>query len=291
MRLFELIAVLTVLTAGFGYVNVRLLKLPSTIGLMALSLAFATTLVVIGSFVPAVEHQARAVAQQFDLDQALLHGMLGFLLFAGALHIDLGDLKDHQWPIAVLASLGVLISTAIVGGLTWVVLGLVGLPLRLIDGLLFGALISPTDPIAVLALLKQTGAPKQLEVQIAGESLFNDGVGVVVFLGLLDIATGREEPRAEYFLSLFARGGRRGQLRTRRRPAGVPAAQVGRPSLAGDPPVARPGRRRLRPGRGPETLCSDRHGRGRVADRQSRPELCHVGDDDRAPRPFLGAAR
>jgi monovalent cation:H+ antiporter, CPA1 family len=205
MRPFELIAILIVLTAMFGYVNIRLLKLPSTIGLMALSLVFSITIVVVGSFVPAVEHQARAVARQFELDQALLHGMLGFLLFAGALHVDLGDLSDHKWPIAVMVTLGVLISTVIIGGLTWVVLGLFGLHLRPIDCLLFGALISPTDPIAVLALLKQIGAPKPLEIQIAGESLFNDGVGVVVFLGLLDIATGHEQLNPGFFVELFVR--------------------------------------------------------------------------------------
>ena len=205
MRPFELIAILIVLTALFGYVNVRLLKLPSTIGLMILSLLFSIAIVVVGSFVPAVGEQARAVARQFELDQALLHGMLGFLLFAGALHVDLGDLSEHKWPIAVMATLGVLISTVIIGGLTWVMLKLAGLELRPIDCLLFGALISPTDPIAVLALLKQLGAPKPLEIQIAGESLFNDGVGVVVFLGLLDIATGHEQLNASFFIELFVR--------------------------------------------------------------------------------------
>ncbi len=205
MRPFELVAILIVLTALFSYVNVRVLKLPSTIGLMLLSLLFAIAIVVIGAFVPAVEQEARVVARQFELDEALLHGMLGFLLFAGALHVDLGDLSEHKWPIAVLATLGILISTVIVGGLTWGVLRLFGFSLRPIDCLLFGALISPTDPIAVLALLKEMGAPKPLEIQIAGESLFNDGVGVVVFLGLLDIATGQEKLAPMFFAELFVR--------------------------------------------------------------------------------------
>ena len=205
MRPFELIAILIVLTALFSYVNVRMLKLPSTIGLMLLSLLFAIVIVVIGQYVPTVEQQARAVARQFELDQALLHGMLGFLLFAGALHVDLGDLSDHKWPIAVLATLGILISTITVGGLTWGVVRLFGFHLRPIDCLLFGALISPTDPIAVLALLKEMDAPKPLEIQIAGESLFNDGVGVVVFLGLLEIATGHERFEPLPFAALFIR--------------------------------------------------------------------------------------
>jgi CPA1 family monovalent cation:H+ antiporter len=119
-----------------------------------------------------------------------MHGMLGFLLFAGALHVNLGDLVRHRWMIATLASVGVLISTFLVAGLAWGVLQLVGIQMRFIYCLLFGALISPTDPIAVLSILKQVGAPKDLEIKIAGESLFNDGVGVVVFLGFWEIATG-----------------------------------------------------------------------------------------------------
>ena len=205
MRPFELVAILIVLTSLFSYVNIRVLKLPSTIGLMLLSLVFAMTIVVIGAFVPEVEQHARTVARQFDLDETLLHGMLGFLLFAGALHVDLGDLSDHKWPIVVMATLGVLISTVIVGGVTWGMLRLFGLNLRPIDCLLFGALISPTDPIAVLALLEEMGAPKPLEIQIAGESLFNDGVGVVVFLGLLEIATGEAKLEPMFFAEIFVR--------------------------------------------------------------------------------------
>jgi CPA1 family monovalent cation:H+ antiporter len=187
MHTFDLIAILIVLTAACSYLNVRLLKLPTTIGLMVLTLLFSALLLVIGSFVPEVAAQARALAVQFDFNEALLHGMLGFLLFAGALHVDLNDLAEQKWPIAIMASAGVLTSTTIVGVLTWASFAWIGCPLRLIDCFLFGALISPTDPIAVLALLKRIGAPKRLEVQIAGESLFNDGVGVVVFLGLLEI--------------------------------------------------------------------------------------------------------
>jgi CPA1 family monovalent cation:H+ antiporter len=152
-----------------------------------------------------VEDQSREIVRQFVFGEALLHGLLGFLLFAGALHVDLGDLARHRGPIAVLATVGVLLSTAIVGGLVWVMLALLGIPLRLIDCLLFGALISPTDPISVLGLLKQLGAPKRLEVQIAGESLFNDGVGVVLFSGLLELAVGGAGLHAGHFALLFAR--------------------------------------------------------------------------------------
>ena len=205
MRLFDLIAVFIVMAAGFGYLNFRLLKLPTTIGLMALSLLFSLSLFVLGAFVPAVAQQTRSVIEQFDFNQVLLHGMLAFLLFAGALHIDLGDLARHKEPIALLATVGVLLSTLIVGVLMWGVFALLGFKLRFIDCLLFGALISPTDPIAVLSLLKKIGAPKTLEVQIAGESLFNDGIGVVLFMGLLEVATGENDFDVGHFAFLFIR--------------------------------------------------------------------------------------
>ena len=205
MRLFDLIAVFIVMAAGFGYLNFRLLKLPTTIGLMALSLLFSLSLFVLGAFVPAVAQQTRSVIEQFDFNQVLLHGMLAFLLFAGALHIDLGDLARHKEPIALLATVGVLLSTLIVGVLMWGVFALLGFKLRFIDCLLFGALISPTDPIAVLSLLKKIGAPKTLEVQIAGESLFNDGIGVVLFMGLLEVATGGNDFDVGHFAFLFIR--------------------------------------------------------------------------------------
>ena len=205
MRLFDLIAVFIVMAAGFGYLNFRLLKLPTTIGLMALSLLFSLSLFVLGAFVPAIAQQTRSVIEQFDFNQVLLHGMLAFLLFAGALHIDLGDLARHKEPIALLATVGVLLSTLIVGVLMWGVFALLGFKLRFIDCLLFGALISPTDPIAVLSLLKKIGAPKTLEVQIAGESLFNDGIGVVLFMGLLEVATGENYFDVGHFAFLFIR--------------------------------------------------------------------------------------
>jgi monovalent cation:H+ antiporter, CPA1 family len=205
MRLFHLIAVFIVMAAGFGYLNFRLLKLPTTIGLMALSLMFSLSLFVLGSFVPTIAQQTRSVIEQFDFNQVLLHGMLAFLLFAGALHIDLGDLARHKEPIALLATVGVLLSTLIIGVLMWGVFAFLGFNLRFIDCLLFGALISPTDPIAVLSLLKKIGAPKSLEVQIAGESLFNDGIGVVLFMGLLEVATGENTFDIGHFALLFIR--------------------------------------------------------------------------------------
>ena len=203
MRLFDLVAILIVLAAIFSYMNVRWLRLPATIGLMVLSLAFSVGVVVLGFLVPSLGQQAQAIVQQFEFGEALLHGMLGFLLFAGALHVDIGDLNDHKWPIAIMATFGVVISIVIVATLFWGVFAALGNPLRPIDCLLFGALISPTDPISVLALVKQAGAPKQLEVQIAGESLFNDGVGVVVFAGLLEVAEGGAALDAAHLATLL----------------------------------------------------------------------------------------
>ncbi|HEY2786503.1 MAG TPA: sodium:proton antiporter [Fimbriiglobus sp.] len=190
MSLFDLIASLITLAAVFSYLNYTLLRLPQAIGLMALSLAGSLILVLVGHAVPGVEHQAKAVVRSVDLNQAFLHGMLGFMLFAGSLQIDLWELASRKWTVAVLSTVGVLISTAVVGLLTWGLLSALGIPVRLIYCLLFGALISPTDPIAVLAILRLAGVPKATEIKIAGESLFNDGVGVVVFLGILEIAVG-----------------------------------------------------------------------------------------------------
>jgi monovalent cation:H+ antiporter, CPA1 family len=202
---FDLFATLIVLTAACGYVNVRVLKLPSTVGMMVLTLVVSMLVLAIGKYVPAVERDAKLLVERFSFDQTLLHGMLGFLLFAGSLHIDLDDLRADRWPIAILASVGVLLSTAIVGAATWCLGRMLGFPLRLIDGLLFGALISPTDPIAVLSLLKRVGVPKALETQIAGESLFNDGVAVALFAGLLQFATAGGPPNPGAFVTLFLR--------------------------------------------------------------------------------------
>jgi CPA1 family monovalent cation:H+ antiporter len=205
MGTFNLIAVLTVLAAIFSYLNFRFLKLPSTIGLMVLALAFSLAVVGLAAIFPAVGHEARTIVHQFDFGESLLHGMLGFLLFAGALHVDIGDLAYYKGPIALQATLGVLISVLVVAALAWTLLGFCGVPARLIDCLLFGALISPTDPISVLALLKKMGAPKPLEIQIAGESLFNDGVGVVIFAALLEVAAGGQELDAGRIILLFTR--------------------------------------------------------------------------------------
>ncbi|MBL8798086.1 MAG: cation:proton antiporter, partial [Planctomycetia bacterium] len=140
MRIFDLIAILLTLTAALSYVNFRWLKLPTTIGLMVLTLVCTIPIIVLGQFVPSIEAGGKALVERLDFDQVLLHGMLGFLLFAGALHINLNDIARWKVPIMVLSTLGVLLSTAIVGGLLWVILPWMGLEVRLIWCLLFGAL-------------------------------------------------------------------------------------------------------------------------------------------------------
>lgn len=191
MTVFEVTAGLVVLAALFSYLNCALLKFPPAIGLMALSLAASLLLVVVGAFVPAVEETAAALVHRIDLNQAVLHGMLGFLLFAGALHVRLDELVTRKWTILTLATVAVLVSTVVVGVLSWGLLHAAGIPAGFVYCLMFGALISPTDPIAVMAILKKAGVPKDMEIKIAGESLFNDGVAVAAFLGLLEIATGQ----------------------------------------------------------------------------------------------------
>jgi len=188
LSLFSLFSILISLAAVASFVNYRYFKLPTTIGVMLVALVGSLTLIVAGPHASGFREQAGALVAQIDFDQLVLHGMLAFLLFAGSIHVNLDDL-GREWPtILLLAVPGTLLSTAIVGSLTWLVLRALGLEIPLLHAMLFGALISPTDPIAVLGIMKSVGAPRRLEVQMAGESLFNDGVGVVIFLLLLELS-------------------------------------------------------------------------------------------------------
>jgi CPA1 family monovalent cation:H+ antiporter len=189
--MLDVAALLISATAAFSWLNHRFLRLPGTIGVMGIALLFSLALVGLGRLgFGGLVHEAEALVASVDFSTVLMRGMLSVLLFAGSLHVDLADLASRKLPIAVLATAGVLVSTAVVGVAAWGVLGLLGLPVRLIDCLVFGALISPTDPIAVMGILKSAHAPKGLEIKITGESLFNDGVGVVVFSVLLGLAQG-----------------------------------------------------------------------------------------------------
>ncbi|MES1942193.1 NhaP-type Na+(K+)/H+ antiporter [Salinisphaera sp. T5B8] len=188
MGLLQIGAVLVSLAAVLAFFNYRVVGLPTTIGVMLLSLVVSAALVAADFFgVLDIREQAGAWWLAIDFNKTLMDGMLSFLLFAGALQVNLGDLWKHRFSIGVLASVGVVLSTAIIGGVTYVVAPFLGFELPLVFCLLFGALISPTDPIAVLALLKCAGVSSELETNITGESLFNDGVAVVVFLALLGL--------------------------------------------------------------------------------------------------------
>lgn len=187
MPLIYTLTILICLAALFGYVNHRLLKLPMTIGLMAVALVCSLSLLALGKLGFGVGAEAQRLIGAVDFNETLMHGMLGFLLFAGALHVKLEELLDLKWVIGTLATVGTLLSSAIIGLLGYVVFDWVGLSLPFLYCLLFGALISPTDPIAVMGVLRQARLPKALEMKIVGESLFNDGVGVVIFLVLLNL--------------------------------------------------------------------------------------------------------
>lgn len=205
MELFRIIAILITLAALFSYLNHRYIRLPTTIGIMLIALAMSAALIVLHELGVNLDERASAMLATIDFNEALLQGMLAFLLFAGALHVDISDLAEQKIPIAMLATVGLVISTAVVGALSWAVLFLLGATLPFLYCLLFGALISPTDPIAVLGVLKSAGVPKSLEAKITGESLFNDGFGVVIFLVLLEMVTGTQEPNAGGVAMLLGR--------------------------------------------------------------------------------------
>ncbi len=192
LSLFEIAALLLVLSAGLSWINRAYLKLPHTIGLLVMALFASFILMAMQAFIPSLGLTATisGAIGQIDFNETLMKGMLGFLLFAGALHVDLAKLRDAKWAIGTMATFGVVLSTFIVGTGFWGLAKLFGLDVPFIWALVFGSLISPTDPVAVLSILKTVKMPKSLETKIAGESLFNDGVGVVVFTLILAIAVG-----------------------------------------------------------------------------------------------------
>lgn len=192
LSLFEIAAMMLVLSGLFGWVNHAFLKLPHTIGLLVMALVASFVLIGLEYFFPALglTEVVKSAIGQIDFNETVMNGMLAFLLFAGALHVDMAFLKSRRWAIGMMATIGVIISTAIVGTGFFFIAGLVGLDIPFIWALVFGALISPTDPVAVLSILKTVSMPRELEAKIAGESLFNDGVGVVVFTIIVAIAVG-----------------------------------------------------------------------------------------------------
>ena len=192
MELYYSFSVLIVLCAIFSYINARFLKLPATIGIMVIALLVSVGLIATESLFPRTFSRFSNLLNSIDFSDILMGGMLNFLLFAGAIHINLNDLKEQRIPVVVFSTVSVILSTFVVGFLMFYALQWTGFDVPFIQCLVFGALISPTDPIAVLGILKQAGVPKSLETKVAGESLFNDGVAVVVFVTLLAVAQGKD---------------------------------------------------------------------------------------------------
>ena len=188
MSINEILAVTIVLTSVFGYVNHRWIKWPPTIGIMVLALTFSVLLVSLGRFFPDFSNKVAGAVAKIDFQKVLLDFMLSFLLFAGSIQINAKKLNKERVAIISLSTLGVVISTFIVGTLSWYIFTLFSINIDFVYCLLFGALISPTDPIAVLAILKSTKIPSSLEVKISGEALFNDGLAVVLFISIAEIA-------------------------------------------------------------------------------------------------------
>lgn len=192
LSLFEISALLLVLSAILSWLNHAYFKLPHTIGLLVMALVTSFGLLGLEAIMPSLglTDTLQSALKQIDFNETLMKGMLGFLLFAGALHVDFSKLRDAKWAIGSMATLGVIISTFIVGTGFYYIAKMLGADLPFIWALVFGSLISPTDPVAVLSILKTVKMPKSLEAKIAGESLFNDGVGVVIFTIILAIAAG-----------------------------------------------------------------------------------------------------
>ena len=200
MTIIQIISTLIVLAGAFGVINYLFLKLPSTIGILIVALLASISIMMFDYVKPEIGISKNIIAfiNDIEFSETLLEGMLGLLLFAGALHIKVADLKLQIFPILLMATMGVIFSTVIIGiGFSW----FTGVPL--IFALIFGALISPTDPVAVIGILRQADLSKSLETKIAGESLFNDGVGYVIFLLLIGIAFSTENHTNPSILNIF----------------------------------------------------------------------------------------
>ena len=203
MTFLQVASILITLTALFSFINYRWIRLPTTIGVMLIAMITSLALIAIGSFEHSFRDRAAALVAGIDFENLLLHCMLAFLLFAGALHLDVNELARQWLSISVLAIVGTVASTFLVATGLHVTMGWLNISLPMIHCLLFGALISPTDPIAVLGMLKQAKAVKSLQTLLAGESLFNDGVGVVIFLVLLTLLRSQHAMSYPHIALLF----------------------------------------------------------------------------------------
>jgi len=201
----EIATVLLFITAMASYINHRYLQLPKSIGLTFVTLFISVGILILEQFHFGVAVDLIEMVSGLAFSQTFLHRMLGFLLFAGALQIDARDLYKHKLIIALLSTVSVLISTAVIGGATWFMMQVTGLNVPILSCLLFGSLISPTDPVAVMSILKSCKAPKSLEMKIAGEALFNDAMGIVLFVALNGLVQGTIELSVVDFIIFFAR--------------------------------------------------------------------------------------
>ena len=190
MHVFTIVSAVITVVALSGYANHKLVHLPDTIGITAVALLISVATVAVGQVVPQVTAWGQLAVRALDFPDLVFHGLLGLLLFAGSLHVDVAGLSRARWLVVVLATAGVVISTVLVGLAFFYVAGFLGMPLTLLQSFIFGALISPTDPIAAMGLLSKAGVPPSLLTKITGEALFNDGTGVVAFVVLLGVAGG-----------------------------------------------------------------------------------------------------
>ena len=206
MELYNTLTLLLVIAAAFGYINHRFLRLPATIGLMVLALVSSLVAIALGRLGVPWVMSASQLVRNIDFHDVLMDVMLSFLLFAGALHVDVRTLGNERWAVGTMAVVGTLLSTLLVATGVFYLLPLMGFDTPYIYCLLFGALISPTDPIAVMGILKQARISKSLEIKIVGESLFNDGIAVVVFISLYEIAVyGTDKATPAFIGELFLR--------------------------------------------------------------------------------------
>ena len=202
MSIITITSILVTFCAVFSYINYRFIKLPTTIGIMIMALVLSVVIMLMPTLGLNILPSVRHIMADIDFSEALLHGMLSFLLFAGALHVNWRALRNQKYIVSFMALFGTVLSTALVGLVVYNLFPALGFHISFIHALLFGALISPTDPIAVMAILKKAGVPQTLETKVVGESLFNDGIAVVIFLAFLGIAT-HGEVSASHVALLF----------------------------------------------------------------------------------------
>lgn len=191
LTIFQISSLLVLLAAFFGYLNEKYLRLPSTIGIILIALFSSFAVIAIDLFIPSLElaPRFRTFIYKIDFNKTLMEVMLGLLLFAGALHVDVESLVKRRWAISLMATFGIVFSTFFIGVIFYFFSGLLDFTVPFVWCLIFGALISPTDPVAVLGIFKSVEIPSTLKAMISGESLFNDGVGVVFFTVLVAIST------------------------------------------------------------------------------------------------------